>query len=1400
MHAFENGKDNGYWGKDPLASDTPEEIELAFQLQSSKSDDPIILSQLVEQYASELSLWIRISLFYQDNAYPASEHYLSLLENTFQYALAHTDEFHGRASVRDWLFSISYQMIRSRSLAAKFNKLIANVVTNTKISPVKKEEEKLTRINQLPERIRSAIILRYLFKLEVHDIAAILNLSSQEVQRRLILGRRKMFGIQNPAHFQDEILENIDGLLNDVPDKQITVLQHIESCGACKKYTVEIDERENWLSKNLQKQWVETLLNKEELEIIINSLKKKREKDRVHWHLQIPYKQAAWIMGLSVMFISLAVIFIRMTPVEKEFPTAQLTSTPVLPPIVDLPQRSQSIQNQVFTNKAPQYIDPAFTNDGEWAVFASIRTDPDTQALLLPSIELYSRSANSLQVISEGEGTIRLPWTWWNLSPSISGDGQWIAYVSSSDAADITGDPCKTPDQQSCLDIFLYNRRSGVTTRVTQGNLGGAADGDSLAPTISEDGQWIAFWSAANNLTEEGEDNCQTGERKITCLYIYLYNIQNGDMQRIPARNIPGDVVFGVDRISLSANGRYVGFTATPSSSEEILSGTASQYSSPILFTGRQGSLLTMIPTLLHPTEAVVYDREKGLFEFENQAQDGSFGYGASSSPVLSADGRYVAFLSDSDNLVENDINNFGDVFLRDRETGRIVLISISSSGTQGNASSGSTFWSRGYYSLNLSSDGRYVVFESSATNLGQNVDTDCNHVFANICNLLYLHDTHTGITQWISALPNQDFSLFPEISADGKYLTFMQSFYNCSSEQFFCSNVMLFDTQRQWMANLTQYDQETQSLPWNYSKSVLLPWGSWESTAMSFSPDGNLIALGGMDSSVRVWEISNIDASLQGNASFKVLRTMQNEYFTSLAFSPDSEWLAAGTASGVVYIWNLSDDCLIYTLKDQFDPIKQILFTKDNSSLYIATMKKVWYWRIGEHELINISAFSFEINTVYALAIDTDGSWLATAKADGTVWIQNLPTGEVITRIKGDNTVANSLSFSKDGSLLGFHSLSGKIFVWQISTSGNAGSSVKFINSFQSDGYISGLQFSRDDRYIASTGKIGEVTLISINDGNIYTLSTSVPSGMVYSIDFSDEGTQMAVAFENYVLIWKIPADYKAYFFNHSASDQYGCAEPLPKATANDLPDVMTLTPIIEAGQMSVDRIANILQFPLIIPAHLPDFITFSEAGISEDGSIWLQYEIKNQYGSNSSLFIFEHIITDPRPPNMTIGANALVTPLTINIDGEDVTAEYVSGDWSVATGFSSQPGSSVNGEMTNIWLWNDHSASKRLRWKQYGILIAMYFRVEKLYTPVLADFDRRNKATSISILLSQADMIQIARGMKWYMEVSNGSLMLSQGQSPEDHQILSYESDWTDTPSAFSQNNITNGALDIE
>ena len=120
-------------------------------------------------------------------------------------------------------------------------------------------------------------------------------------------------------------------------------------------------------------------------------------------------------------------------------------------------------------------------------------------------------------------------------------------------------------------------------------------------------------------------------------------------------------------------------------------------------------------------------------------------GRGNSTSPSISADGRWVAFESEAPDLVTNDFNKLSDVFVRDLLSGTTWLVSINASGA---VSGSSDIFVRqnfpGSYHPAISADGRWTVFESDNYDLNTN---DRNHVID-----VYVLDLQTGTTEWISA------------------------------------------------------------------------------------------------------------------------------------------------------------------------------------------------------------------------------------------------------------------------------------------------------------------------------------------------------------------------------------------------------------------------------------------------------------------------------------------------------------------------------------------------------------------------------------------------------------------------------------------------------------------------
>ena len=1339
---------------DPLRSVTPEETELAYQLQNSTPNDPDLLERIVRLYSGDLYHWVAVLLYYRKMTYPSHGEIISILKKVFGKALAHVEQFHGQAKVSTWLFTISYQIAKHQKISDETKYLDQGGKKYYEKAAVSDQQTLADWPNlvDLPEKIRSAVLLRYLFDFGIPDIANILNVQIKDVHHRLVYGRNRLLENTTESHLEPQIQAYIDGLLDEQPDAWNQLMQHLETCDLCQASSSKINSFIKAFSELIKKRWLISALSEEELTALVQSILSEIKQPKVWWKESLPLRQAAWIFGLSLTFIGLALLFIRLTPEEREFPQLNATPTQQLPAIVDMHPEIGSFQKAIDIPGAPQYVEPAFSSDRKWAVFTLIKSIPNTMDRLVQTIEVYNREANSFEVISEGN-TLSINWGWWNLVPDISADGRWIVYVSSTNDPNIIGDPCETSNHAACLDIFLYDRDSGSTKRLTQSVNGGPADGDSIAPTVSEDGQWVAFWSMADNLVDGFSNPCPQGDLRGNCLgtYIYLYNLATKKIEWIPMRTLINGWVLSVDRISLSADGRYVGFTVTRSTQLGApLTTSPSNSSTQVNPTNSLGEN-SSIPVIVHNSQAIVYDRETGKYELENQAADGSPGDGESSTPVLSSDGRYVAFVSASTNIVGGDTNNNRDVFLRDRESGNVELISVSSNGSIGKGDSGLGLGSMAYYGLNMSGDGRYIVFESTAPNLGQDINPACNQEDIRRCNIIYVHDRQTGTTELITALSNDDFTFFPEISSDGRWISFMQSFYNCGSAQFFCSNVMIYDRQRAWMTNLTKHDEQAPKLPWSFSGSLSIPWETMERTGLAISPDGKLIALGGTDSKVRIWQISKVGNSITNDGPDKILETEGNDSFTALAFTSRGEWLAAGTTSGTVYVWELPEGKLLYVLKNQSGLVRKLVFSQDGSYLVFSTLNETSIWSISNSRLIRVNSFSYGIPLAYAIDITSEGNLLATSRGDGSVWIQDLPSGKVIGRFRSTQLDVSNLAFSDDGSLLASRSTDGTIDLWRIEATDSDILTIKLINTIQSYRYFGDLAFSPDNKYLASIGDQAGISLWSIPDGKMVTISPSVSSGMAYSLAFSMGGDPLAAFFGQEIMLWGIPPQITSSFYVHAESDNFADSQPLPEATANDIPRLQSPANNVLEDHLNLDQAAALMPFPLFVPAHLPENTDFLDASVNQDGSVWLRYVTYHLQSYQSLLYIYEKIIGNSTPPTMTIGASADILLTRIETLSGRANAEYVRGDWLLSKSFTSSSDGFVWSETRDVWQWDNGSNSQRLRWQQNGILIAIYYQVNP-YTQVLHVPNQNDRLFYVSSLLGQGDLMQIASGMTPY------------------------------------------------
>lgn len=313
----------------------------------------------------------------------------------------------------------------------------------------------------------------------------------------------------------------------------------------------------------------------------------------------------------------------------------------------------------------------------------------------------------------------------------ISADGRFVVFRSSATNL-VSG------DTNGVDDVFVRDRQTGTTSRVSLSSAGDPANGASLAPKISADGRFVVFQSAATNLVS-GDTNGRVD--------IFLRDRQTATTERISIRST-GEQAAGGDSIDpwVSGDGRAIVFTST---ADNLVVGDTNGVADVFL---RDRGLGT--------TDRV------SISLFAQQAT------GPSGTAQITPDGRFVIFQSAAPNLVSGDSNNASDIFLRDRFSGAFERVSVNSDGVAGNGQS---------FNAAVSADGNVVAFMSEATNLVPSIPF--------VTNAIYRRDRRTGKTERVSAsstteAPN-NLNNFCALSDDGRFVAFAS----------FATNLVPFDT-----------------------------------------------------------------------------------------------------------------------------------------------------------------------------------------------------------------------------------------------------------------------------------------------------------------------------------------------------------------------------------------------------------------------------------------------------------------------------------------------------------------------------------------------------------------------------------------------------------------------------
>jgi Tol biopolymer transport system component len=417
---------------------------------------------------------------------------------------------------------------------------------------------------------------------------------------------------------------------------------------------------------------------------------------------------------------------------------------------------------------------PSISGDGRVLAFQSLATDlvpGDTNALF--DIFARDRQLGTTQLVSAASTQGNA----FSQEPSISADGTCIAFQAG--ASNLVAN-----DTNSAFDIFVFDRTSDTLERASVSTGGAQANGSSLTPALSSDGRYVVFGSNATNLIS-GDTNGATD--------IFVRDRSNGTTERVSLANDGSQSNGDSIDCAISADGRFVAFVSdatnlvpgdTNGASDifvrdrlnattervnlgpggvQALNGVSDLPS--ISADGRYVAFISFAANLVPGDtnasfDVFVHDRQSATTELVSVGLGGAPANNASDSASISSDGRYVAFQSSASNLVSGDTNNHYDIFVRDRQAATTERVSVATDGTQSNQDSSRP---------SISGGGRHVGFQSTATNL---VAGDTNGVSD-----IFVHDRLTGTTERASlstiGQPANGFCDNPSLSSDGRFVAF---------------------------------------------------------------------------------------------------------------------------------------------------------------------------------------------------------------------------------------------------------------------------------------------------------------------------------------------------------------------------------------------------------------------------------------------------------------------------------------------------------------------------------------------------------------------------------------------------------------------------------------------------
>jgi WD40 repeat protein len=1058
--------------------------ELIFRLAGSDPSQPETIRILLETCLKLVLLYGKamLELSGSDGASPELE---ARTLDAFSNALRRFNSLENQADLTTWIMGFAR---RSFHWTSWVGNLRGAVCTAHAESPDERSTIEF-RAGSLSHADRELLLLRHLMGLDLHQLAGLYGQQEKTILRRLERIRKRLANLPDHDPDADHAIRHSAQLFQLKLEAELSSQTQIQtgsrhSCAACDQALSAWESACAALDEKLQATWTEPDVSQDDLDAYLVRLARP-DRGAFRWQgFRVPWAEIIAIAGITLaLTLALRETRRERAPAMPIFPPTPVHGPTPVPAVGGaVLDQSQSEDSEWWSIPA-YHVAPRLSDDGRTLSFfyaGDLRQTGDRNGM--PDFFRYDIDRGRLEWIQSPVrvGSYHMGWT-------STADGRLTVF--SANLSSIFGfadfGSCDGP----CTALVLYDEStdSGEWLFASEGDR--QPESRTAYPYLTGDGRYLSFFSTSQQLIDQAGAVCPSSD-VIQESPAFLLDRVTDELIALPFCITQAPTAY-LPLMEVSVDGRYVLIKKAVESAAGDSQTSRAEY--------------------------VLYDRgTEQVIPFppgDNQA--------AGDIRILEAHFAravdQIVFSTPTPGLVSEDTNSYVDVYVWEIASGLLELVSTAN-GEATDGHSGSRF-SAGLPSQSgefaISSDGRYVVFVSLATNLVPGLAIDCGEFFRRSCGNIYLRDRILNTTRLLVQEPLQE-AYFTDlsISGDGKRIAFLEQRFGCFPTNY-CTNLWIHEVDRGYTFDPlwgNEFNRDTAAAG-NFSagqSGAVYPSKTYtlsDSTisAMELSPDGNVIATGLSSGHILLWNAAS--GTLERDLAYQDLPVFQ------IQFTPAGDRLFAAARDGSLALIDVGTGELLFRTFETPERFQAMALDPAGKWLALAGHNELWLRSVqgdqGRLEFLQ----RFEQGPIRTAAFSHDSGVLAVGVGDGTVWLLDMQSRQVFMRLGGHAGRVLRVLFSPRDMHLATAGEDRKLNLWKVSQPGDGQPTAELVLSVLHQEWAGDMSFTPDASAIACLTFDHKVRFYPFAGGLEGQPQAVIAGGVLLNVSFDRESEAMYLA-----------------------------------------------------------------------------------------------------------------------------------------------------------------------------------------------------------------------------------------------------------------------------------------------